>query len=126
MWKIKSLPLTHSRHPFKALVKPSVTSILSAINTVSDVEMQTHYDDFFEDIFIEMEDKYGEIEEMNVCDNLGDHLVGNVYVKFKKEEDADKAVNDLKNRHLVNAMDVFLEYVCLFFHLEKLYITPFI
>ena len=43
--------------------------------------MQTHYDDFFEDIFIEMEDKYGEIEEMNVCDNLGDHLVGNVYVK---------------------------------------------
>ena len=31
--------------------------------------------------FIEMEDKYGEIEEMNVCDNLGDHLVGNVYVK---------------------------------------------
>lgn len=23
---------------------------------------------------------------MNVCDNLGDHLVGNVYVKFKKED----------------------------------------
>ena len=31
--------------------------------------------------------QYGEIEEMNVCDNLGDHLVGNVYVKvsFYKE-----------------------------------------
>ena len=28
-----------------------------------------------------MEEKYGEVEEMNVCDNLGDHLVGNVYVK---------------------------------------------
>jgi splicing factor U2AF subunit len=25
--------------------------------------------------------QYGEIEEMNVCDNLGDHLVGNVYIK---------------------------------------------
>ena len=25
--------------------------------------------------------QYGEIEEMNICDNLGDHLVGNVYVK---------------------------------------------
>ena len=25
--------------------------------------------------------QYGEIEEMNVCDNLGDHLVGNIYVK---------------------------------------------
>merc|ERR1711862_918060 len=34
----------------------------------------------------------------NVCDNLGDHLVGNVYVKFKKEEDAEKAANDLNNR----------------------------
>lgn len=43
--------------------------------------MQEHFDNFFEDVFVELEDKYGEIEEMNVCDNLGDHLVGNVYVK---------------------------------------------
>lgn len=43
--------------------------------------MQEHYDNFFEDVFVECEDKYGEIEEMNVCDNLGDHLVGNVYIK---------------------------------------------
>uniref|UniRef100_G1LJS9 C3H1-type domain-containing protein n=1 Tax=Ailuropoda melanoleuca TaxID=9646 RepID=G1LJS9_AILME len=35
---------------------------------------------------------------MNVCDNLGDHLVGNVYVKFRREEDAEKAVIDLNNR----------------------------
>uniref|UniRef100_A0A673J4Y1 C3H1-type domain-containing protein n=1 Tax=Sinocyclocheilus rhinocerous TaxID=307959 RepID=A0A673J4Y1_9TELE len=33
------------------------------------------------EVFTEMEEKYGEVEEMNVCDNLGDHLVGNVYVK---------------------------------------------
>ena len=32
-------------------------------------------------MFIECEDTYGPIEEMNVCDNLGDHLVGNVYIK---------------------------------------------
>jgi splicing factor U2AF subunit len=48
---------------------------------MSDEEAQEHFDNFFEDVFIELEDKYGEIEEMNVCDNLGDHLVGNVYVK---------------------------------------------
>lgn len=42
--------------------------------------------------------QYGEIEEMNVCDNLGDHLVGNVYIKFRREEDAEKAVNDLNVR----------------------------
>lgn len=80
--------------------------------------MQEHYDNFFEDVFVECEDKYGEIEEMNVCDNLGDHLVGNVYIKvwllssiiyffyfyyyyyfqFRREEDAERAVNDLNNR----------------------------
>lgn len=60
--------------------------------------MQEHYDNFFEDVFVECEDKYGEIEEMNVCDNLGDHLVGNVYIKFRREEDAEKGAKDLNNR----------------------------
>ncbi|CAM9133193.1 unnamed protein product, partial [Lampetra planeri] len=36
---------------------------------------------FSPEVVTEMEEKYGEVEEMNVCDNLGDHLVGNVYVK---------------------------------------------
>ena len=30
---------------------------------------------------MECDDSYGPIEEMNICDNLGDHLVGNVYIK---------------------------------------------
>ena len=34
-----------------------------------------------QDVFIECEDSYGPIEEMNICDNLGDHLVGNIYIK---------------------------------------------
>lgn len=58
----------------------TVLCVLVVAN-VSDEEMQEHYDNFFEDVFVECEDKYGEIEEMNVCDNLGDHLVGNVYIK---------------------------------------------
>ena len=66
--------------------------------TVSDEEMQEHYDNFFEEVFAECEDRYGEIEEMNVCDNLGDHLVGNVYIKFKYETDAERAVIDLNGR----------------------------
>lgn len=70
----------------------------AVVANVSDEEMQEHYDNFFEDVFVECEDKYGEIEEMNVCDNLGDHLVGNVYIKFRREEDAERAVNDLNNR----------------------------
>lgn len=71
---------------------------IAVVANVSDEEMQEHYDNFFEDVFVECEDKYGEIEEMNVCDNLGDHLVGNVYIKFRREEDAERAVNDLNNR----------------------------
>ncbi|XP_063959587.1 splicing factor U2AF 35 kDa subunit-like isoform X1 [Lytechinus pictus] len=73
------------------------TGIVDQSN-LTDVEVQQHFDDFFEEVFTEMEQKYGEIEEMNVCDNLGDHLVGNVYVKFRYEEDAEKAVEDLNNR----------------------------
>ncbi|XP_059940967.1 splicing factor U2AF 26 kDa subunit isoform X3 [Mesoplodon densirostris] len=65
---------------------------------VSDVEVQDHSDNFFEEVFTELQEKYGEIEEMNVCDNLGDHLVGNVYVKFRREEDAERAVAELNNR----------------------------
>lgn len=42
--------------------------------------------------------QYGEIEEMNVCDNLGDHLVGNVYIKYRREEDAEKACKVLNTR----------------------------
>lgn len=29
--------------------------------------------------------KYGEIEDMIVVDNLGDHIVGNVYVKYSQD-----------------------------------------
>lgn len=32
------------------------------------------YQDFYEDIFEELS-KYGEIENLNVCDNLADHMV---------------------------------------------------
>ena len=51
---------------------------------ITESMLQRHYDEFYEEVFFEIEDKYGEIEEMNVCENLGDHLVGNVYIKFYK------------------------------------------
>lgn len=38
--------------------------------------------DFYEDVFLELA-KYGEVEYLNVCDNLADHMVGNVYAKFR-------------------------------------------
>ena len=59
---------------------------------------QAYFDAFYEEVFSEMEDKYGEVEEMNVCENIGEHMVGNVYVKFIREEDAEKAMKALENR----------------------------
>jgi splicing factor U2AF 35 kDa subunit len=61
-------------------------------------ELQRHFDDIFEELFVELEAQYGEIEEMNICDNLSEHLAGNTYVKFRYEEDAEKACQELNNR----------------------------
>merc|ERR1711904_625952 len=60
--------------------------------------MQTHFSDFFEDVYDELV-KYGDIEQMNVCDNLGDHLVGSVYVKYSDEQSASRAMKALTNRY---------------------------
>ncbi|KAI6204641.1 hypothetical protein M3Y94_00699400 [Aphelenchoides besseyi] len=48
-------------------------------------EEQKYFDDFYEEIFNEVDEKYGRIEEMNVCDNIGEHMIGNVYIKFNGE-----------------------------------------
>ncbi|KAI9193085.1 splicing factor U2AF 26 kDa subunit [Polychytrium aggregatum] len=64
---------------------------------MTEEELQEHFDLFFEDMFVELA-KYGEVEEMNVCDNVGDHLVGNVYIRYALEEDAQNAVDALNQR----------------------------
>ncbi|KII70705.1 Splicing factor U2AF 26 kDa subunit [Thelohanellus kitauei] len=61
-------------------------------------EEQEYFDTFYEDVYLELWYQYGDIEEMNVCGNVSDHLIGNVYVKFRFEDDADKCVNALNNR----------------------------
>jgi splicing factor U2AF subunit len=60
-------------------------------------QLQQHFDLFYEDVFIEL-CKYGEVEEVNICDNVGDHLVGNVYVRYIMEEEAGRAVDELNKR----------------------------
>jgi splicing factor U2AF 35 kDa subunit len=36
--------------------------------------------------------------QINVCENQGEHLSGNVYVMFRFEEDAERALHALNNR----------------------------
>ncbi|KAI8839890.1 hypothetical protein BC829DRAFT_403642 [Chytridium lagenaria] len=93
-------PVSTSSLPF---LKPSSsqtsTSTLPMTPHVSwtELQLQEHFDLFFEDMFVELA-KFGEVEELNVCDNVGDHLVGNVYVRYKYEEDSAKAVENLNQR----------------------------
>ena len=53
---------------------------------------------FFLPTFILKILKHGQEKKPNVYIDSFSNQVGNVYVKFKKEEDAEKAVNDLNNR----------------------------
>lgn len=60
-------------------------------------ELQQDFDGFYEDFFCELA-KYGNLQEMHVCDNVGDHLLGNVYARYEWEAEAQKAVDNLNDR----------------------------
>ena len=83
------LKLYAFEYPVTARVPPGFSQFLLQIKTKLFTMSVCNVITFF---------RYGEVEEMNVCDNLGDHLVGNVYIKFRTEEDAAKAVAELNNR----------------------------
>lgn len=80
-------------------------------------QLQNHFDAFYEDVWCEL-CQYGELEELVVCDNNNDRkffpvpfipvatvtnalysdLIGNVYARFKYEEDAQTACDTLNSR----------------------------
>jgi splicing factor U2AF 35 kDa subunit len=82
-------------------------------NKMNPSQLQNHFDAFYEDFWCEM-CKYGEIEEVVVCDNNNDRkpiplplgcilteyldLIGNVYARFKYEESAQTACDALNSR----------------------------
>lgn len=55
------------------------------------VNAVNHFEDFYEEIFIQFA-KYGEIEDLVVADNIGDHMIGNVWIKFVQEDAAKEAM----------------------------------
>ncbi|KAG2437649.1 hypothetical protein HYH02_011288 [Chlamydomonas schloesseri] len=59
---------------------------------------QEHFEDFYEDVFEELA-AHGELENLNVCDNFADHMVGNVYAKFRDEDAAARALTALQGRY---------------------------
>lgn len=79
---------------------PPVAISIAEGNKVSDEALKEaikHFEDFYEEVFLELSN-FGEVLELNVCDNLGDHLIGNVYAKFSSEEEADKVMKQLSGK----------------------------
>ncbi|KAK4527421.1 hypothetical protein GAYE_SCF39G5343 [Galdieria yellowstonensis] len=70
---------------------------------MSEEDVKYHFDDFYEDVYDELS-KYGEIEEMHVCENMSEHLTGNVYVKFKDEDAAQRALQAVNGRYYAGRM----------------------
>lgn len=57
-----------------------------------------HLEEFYAEVFLELA-QFGEIEEMHVLDNLGEHMLGNVFVRFKTEDDAENVKKNVSGRY---------------------------
>mmetsp|Transcript_39480 Transcript_39480/g.35249 ORF Transcript_39480/g.35249 Transcript_39480/m.35249 type:complete len:157 (+) Transcript_39480:41-511(+) len=90
---------------------PAAIALAGGTKLPEDVIKQTirHFEDFYEEIFLEIAN-FGELEDLIVCDNIGDHLIGNVYAKYYEEEDAEKAMKGLHGRYY-NGKLITPEYV---------------
>jgi hypothetical protein len=63
----------------------------------TDDEIQEHFEAFYNDIHPEFR-IYGEIVQLKVCQNSAPHLRGNVYVQYRRLEDAIAAYQGLNGR----------------------------
>jgi len=81
---------------------------LASGTRVSDYDAEKalqHFEEFYEDVFLEAA-RHGEVDDMIVCDNICDHLIGNVYIKFATEEDAENCAKGLSGRYFAGKMIV--------------------
>mmetsp|Transcript_6370 Transcript_6370/g.7806 ORF Transcript_6370/g.7806 Transcript_6370/m.7806 type:complete len:338 (-) Transcript_6370:129-1142(-) len=96
------------RHPIRqAELQAEITSTGTNNNNNNNNHQCIHIDTaktqedflcFFEDLFCELS-KFGRIEALHVCDNLGDHMIGHVYCKFSDEEQASDALQVMNGRY---------------------------
>ncbi|KAH7687821.1 splicing factor U2af subunit-like protein, partial [Aphelenchoides avenae] len=64
---------------------------------MSSDQLDAHFEEFYVEVYEELASRYG-ISAMHVCENIGDHMSGNVYVRFRQERQASRAVRELNNR----------------------------
>jgi splicing factor U2AF subunit len=59
------------------------------------VDAINHFEEFYEEIFMQFAN-YGEIEDLVVADNIGDHMIGNVWIKYVNEDSALNCMNAMQ------------------------------
>jgi splicing factor U2AF subunit len=79
---------------------PAAIAFADGLNVPQEslVEAVNHFEDFYEEVFSELA-KVGELEEVVVADNIGEHMIGNVYVKYQGEDQAMAAMQGLLGRY---------------------------
>lgn len=96
----------HYRPPFSQTIlikKMWYNPMIPVINSGGSVQkmdqdkVQLDFDYFYEELFEELR-KFGTIEDIQVLENLADHMIGNVYVKFADEDFAAAAVTSMNGR----------------------------
>ena len=76
----------HNNHMSEEEARVAKTTISEDMRFQRDEEFY----DFFEDVYIEA-CRFGRIEQVCVCDNIGDHMVGHVYLKVRDREGGNRA-----------------------------------
>jgi hypothetical protein len=64
---------------------------------IDETEAYNHFQEFYADTVPELR-QFGEIVQLKVCRNHAPHLCGNVYVQYKNDEDAMRAIRSLNGR----------------------------
>ena len=67
-----------------------------------------HFEEFYIDIFLEFI-KFGKVEEIHVSDNISEHSIGNVYVKYSNEEGSKNWFENL-NWKYYEGRQIYVEY----------------
>ena len=100
--RIHNKPVISPTIMFKHLYQNPPAAIAFAEGSqVSDEDLKEalkHFEQFYEEIFVELSN-FGEIKDLSVVDNLGDHLIGNVYVRYNDEASASKAYTSLAGKY---------------------------
>ncbi|QDZ26084.1 small subunit of U2 snRNP auxiliary factor [Chloropicon primus] len=72
-------------------------------------EVEDHFEDFYEDVFEELS-KFGKVSELVVCENAADHLSGNVYARFARDEGAAAAALEALNGRYYAGRTIVAEF----------------